>query len=117
MPFGVITAQTLTYEPRKPGIYARTGIALGAPANEFRLSGATSGSKTKRSSVAVTRIQHKDFIAPGTTLPVREECIVTVNVQVPNTGSFSATEVDSLVADINEFLTAAVFTRLAAGEI
>lgn len=117
MPFGNITAQTFVYEPRKPGTYQRAGLALGAPINEFRLSGA-SGSKTStRLSVSVTRIMHKDFIPAGAVLPIRVEALVTVNIQMPNNGSFSAAEGDSLVADINEFITAANLARLSAGEI
>lgn len=117
MPFGNITANTVTYEPRRPGVYQKAALAVGAPADEFRLSGASTNRKSKVVSVAVTRIKQKDFMPVGATMPVREDAIVTVNIQLPNSGSFTATEADALVSDINEFLTAATFTRLAAGEI
>lgn len=117
MPFGIITAQTLTYEPRKPGVYERAGLALGSPSNEIRLTGATKSSKASRLSVSATRLVQKDFTAPGSTTVKRVEALVTVNIQLPNDGSFTSAEGDSLLIDINEFITASTLARLAAGEI
>lgn len=117
MPFGNITAQTIVYEPRKPGTYTRSGLAIGAPLDEFRLTGATPSSKAKQLSVSVTRLKQKDFTAPGSTSPVRVGALVTVNIQLPNDGSFTATEGDSLLSDIAEFITATSLARLASGEI
>jgi hypothetical protein len=113
---GTITAQSVTYDPRKPGIYVRTGLGLGAPADEFRLSAASTNTKAKRASIAVTRIKHKDFTPATATFPVREEALVTVNIQMPLSGSFTASEIDSLAIDISEFLTADRIVRLASGE-
>lgn len=117
MPFGNITAQTIVYEPRKPGTYIKSGLAIGAPLDEFRLSGATPSSRAKLLSVSVTRLKQKDFIAPGTTTPVRVNALVSINVQLPNDGSFTSAEGDSLLSDIAEFITPTTLSRLASGEI
>lgn len=117
MPFGNITAQTIVYEPRKPGTYTKTGLAIGAPLDEFRLSGGSPSSKAKQLSVSVTRLKQKDYTAPGSTMPVRVGALVTVNVQLPNDGSFTAAEGDSLLSDVAEFITSTTLARLASGEI
>lgn len=117
MPFGVLTAQTLTYEPRKPGVYSLSTVALGAPSNEFRFSGANRNKVSKLLSVAVTRIRQKDVVPVGGTIPIRREAIATVNIQLPSDGSFTAVEASSLLLDIQTVLTAAILTRLASSEI
>lgn len=114
MPFGPIIMQTLTYEPRRPGIYQRP-IALGAPTNELRLSGANPTTKNKPLTVGATRVIQKD-ITVGTTV-TRVSAVATLNITFPNDSSFTATELDALITDINEFITAASLARLASGEI
>lgn len=114
MPFGNITAQTLTYEPRKPGTYEKSGLALGAPSNEFRLSAANTSAKKDR-TVSVTRVLGKDVTVGDTT--VRKNAVVNVVVTAPPDTTFTATELDSLVADVNEFVTSANLIRMFAGEI
>jgi len=115
MPFGTLTAQTITYEPRKPGTYQKTALALGAPVDEFRFTGASPNGKSKTLSMSVTRIKQKDVTVGATT--VRKPAIVTVNFQLPDDGSFTSTEGDSLLVDINEVITAALLARLASSEI
>lgn len=115
MPFGNITMQTLSYEPRKPGVYQKSGLALAAPTNELRLSGANPSTKNKPITVAATRVLQKDIVVGSST--VRTSATATINITFPNDSSFTATELDSLVADLNEFLTAATLQRLASGEI
>lgn len=115
MPFGILTAQTLTFEPRKPGVYQRAGLALGAPTDEIRFAGASPNGKSKLLSMSATRIKQKD-VTVGTTV-TRKMAIVTVNVQLPDDGSFTSTEGDSLLVDLNEVITAALLVRLAASEI
>lgn len=117
MPFGNITAQATSYEPNKPGNYRKSGLAIGAPSDEFRLSGASTNSKSKTLSISVTRLKQKDFVPAGSAVPIRNSAICTINIQMPNDGSFTATEADSLLTDINEFITAATLTRLSVGEI
>lgn len=117
MPFGTITSQTISYEPRRPGIYQRAGLPIGSPADEFRFSGASSSAKSKKLSVSLTRLREKDFVAPGTVLPSRETILGTLNLQFPTSGAFTSAEVISLIADFSTALTAAVLNRMAAGEI
>lgn len=114
MPFGNITAQTLVYEPRKPGVYERAGLPLGSPANEFRLSGANSTAK-KDKTVVITRVLGKDVTINGQV--VRKNAVAVLNITFPNDTTFTAAELDSLAADISEFLTSAVLVRLSAGEV
>lgn len=114
MPFGNIVAQTITYEPRKPGIYQAAGTAIGAPTNEFRLSAATP-SKGKPLNMAITRVKGKDVVSGNTT--VRENAAVTINFTAPNTGSFTAAELNSLMLDAVAHATAANLARQASGEV
>lgn len=116
MPLGTLTAQTILFEPRKPGVYQRAGLAIGAPSDEFRITSASPSSKSKVLSMSFTRVRAKDFTPAGSTVPKRVSAIATVNIQIPNDGSFTSIEADSLVMDLNEIITAALLTRVASGE-
>jgi len=111
MPFGTITAQTQTYDPRSPGIYTRTSVGLGQPDNSFVIRPASSKADPLRASVS--RVIQKDVVVGGST--VRKTATVTVSCVVPS-ADFTSTEVDSLVADISEFITATSITRILQGE-
>lgn len=115
MPFGTISSQSISYEPRKPGTYQKSGLALGAPTDEFRLTGANPSTGRKDLTCAVTRVLQKDVTVGSDT--VRKNCVVTCNITVPNDGSFTGTEIDSLVTDINTFVTSANLQRQLSGEI
>lgn len=117
MPFGTLTSSTIVYEPRKPGIYERAGISIGAPRDELRFTAGRPNSKTKKVSMAVTRVKQKDFTPPGSTSVVREESNISVGFQVPSTGSFSAAEILALVQDCTNVLTALLLSRLYSGEV
>lgn len=113
MPFGTITAQTITYEPRKPGIYQKTGLALGAPANEYRISGA-SPKGLKDLVFSVTRVLDKDVTINGTI--VRKRALHTQTTTVPSDSTFTSAELASLCVDGQVFGTAANIVRMASGE-
>lgn len=117
MPFGNLTANAVIFEPRKPGVYQATTVTLGSPANEFRFTGASKSKTSKLLSMSVTRIKQKDVIPAGGTVPIRKPSICTVNFQIPDDGSFTQTEADSLLSDINEVVTASILLRLANNEI
>lgn len=112
MPFGTITSQTKTYDPRSPGVYSLSTLAFGDPSNEYRVAGATLG-KDKILRATVSRVLQKDVVEGSNTL--RKQCVVQLSVAVPPSG-FTSAEVDSLVEDISVFLTAGVATRLLSGE-
>jgi hypothetical protein len=114
MPFGNITAQTIVYEPRTPGVYSRTGVTYDQPQNEFRIRGARPPKAGQPISCSVTRVLQKD-ITVGSAIE-RRQASVNVTILTPPAGGFTAAEIDSLTADISEFLTAATFSRLAQGE-
>ena len=113
MPFGTITAQTVTYEPRTPGLYSKSGLAFTDPANEFRIRGGSAG-KGGNTSATVTRVQQKDItVGSGSE---RRSATVSLQIQAPTAGGFSAADLDSMASDIAEFLTSATISRLLQGE-
>lgn len=117
MPLGTLVSGAQSFEPRKVGVYEIAGLALGAPRNEIRITAGRPNSKTKKTSLAVTRVRQKDFTPPGSTAVVREEANLSASFQVPNTGSFTQTEAVAMLNDINAVLTALIFARVASGEV
>lgn len=112
MPFGTITVNTKSYDPRSPGIYSLSTVAFGDPQNEFRIRGASS-SKDELLRGSVTRILEKDVVVGSDT--ARKQCAVTLTIAVPYKG-YTGSDVDALASDISEFLTPGVITRLLQGE-
>lgn len=112
MPFGSITVNSKTFEPRIPGVYALSTVAFGEPSNELRIRGAAL-SKDKVLRASITRVLEKD-IGTGSDV-VRKQCIVTTSVAVPVSG-FSAAELDVLMSDISEFATGTSLSRILQGE-
>lgn len=112
MPFGTITSQTKTYEPRSPGVYSESTVAFGSPTNEYRVNGATRGRDNLLRS-SVVRVLEKDYTSGGVT--ERKRLIVSLSITSPSV-AFTAAEIDSLAEDISVFLTASVVTRLMQGE-
>lgn len=112
MPYGDITVNTRTFNPRTLGTYALSTVAFGEPSNELRIRGATR-SANKRLSATVNRYVQKDVTLAGTTK--RENASVSINIQVPESG-FTAAEIDAMASDLSEFLTTATITRLLQGE-
>lgn len=112
MPFGPITAQTKTYEPRQPGVYSLSTVVFGQPLNEYRIRGA-SLSKDNLLRSSVSRVLEKDSVVNGVT--TRKSAIITLNITAP-TSDFTGSELDSLAEDISVFLTASTVSRLMQGE-
>lgn len=111
MPYGTITAQTLAYEARSEGRYVRSTVGFGNPDNSFVVRGATPKADPLRASVS--RVLQKDVILGGNT--VRKSATVTLSIVTPS-ADFTASEIDSLVADISEFITPSIASRLLMGE-
>lgn len=111
MPFGQITAQTLTYDPRDDGHYVRSTVAFGQPDNSFVVRGANTRVEPLRASVS--RVLQKDIIVGGNT--IRKTATVTFAIVCPS-ADFTASELDSLATDISEFITSNTATRLLMGE-
>lgn len=111
MPFGTITAQTQNYEAREPGRYVRSSVSFGQPDNSFIVRGAASRAEPLRASVS--RVLQKDVVVGGNT--VRKTATVTLSIVTPS-ADFTAAEIDSMVADMSEFLTVNTTTRLLMGE-
>lgn len=111
MPFGTITSNSLNYEPRDEGHYVLSTLGFGDPDNSFVVRGATPKADPLRCSVS--RVLQKDVVVGSST--VRKTATVTLSVVVPSS-SFTATEIDNLAADISNFITATVASRLLMGE-
>lgn len=112
MPFGTITAATKSYEPRTPGTYILSTVVAGQPTNEFRLRGA-SITKDGLLRCSLTRVLEKDVLVGGSS--VRKQGIISLSVTIP-AADYTATDVDSLIADISEFATATTISRMLQGE-
>lgn len=116
MPFGTITIGSETFEASRPGIYPKSGSSLSTPTNELRFTAASRSTKAKKASISVTNIEHQDFTPVGSTFPVREESIVTLNIQAPTSGSFTETELVAQVSRVLGALTVDRVRRMLNGE-
>lgn len=112
MPFGSITVNSKTFDPRQLGTYSLSTVTFGQPANEFRIRGAIVG-KDKLLRASTTRLLEKDVDVSGET--VRKQCVVTLSIATP-VSDFTGTEIDTLVSDISEFITASTISRILQGE-
>lgn len=112
MPFGTITAQTLTYEPRSTGKYTRSSVAFGQPDNSFIVRG-TNALTADPLRASVSRVLQKDVTIGGSV--TRKTATVTLSFVAPSS-DFTAAELDSLAADLSEFITSSTVSRLFMGE-
>lgn len=113
MPFGNITVGADVYNPRNPGVYILSTIALGGPTKEFRMKPATS-SKNGSSTFSIVYLFDKDTgTAPDL---IRDRSIITLTCQTTNTGRVTATEIDNAISAINTFAVSDTITRLMQGE-
>lgn len=111
MPFGNISSQSLTYNDRGDGRYVLSTLGFGDPENLFVVRPAIPKQDPMRCSVS--RTLQKDVTVSGST--VRKNATVTVSIVTPP-ANYSATELDSLVTDLANFLTAETITRMFQGE-
>lgn len=112
MPYGNITAQNLVYEPRSAGKYTRSSVTFGQPDNSFIVRGANALS-TDPLRTSVSRVLQKDVTVNG--VVVRKTATVTLSMVSPP-ADFTAAEIDSLVADLSDFISTTTVTRLFMGE-
>lgn len=116
MPFGTLTLGSESFEPSRPGVYPKAGSSLSTPVNEIRFTAASRSTKAKKASIAVTNIEHQDFTAPGATFPVREEAIVTLNIQTSTVGAFTEAELVTMIQRLASAATADRVRRMLNGE-
>lgn len=113
MPYGTLTAQTITYSERQPGDYVKSSLTFADPSNYIRIRpGAVR--KDGAHTMGFTRVLEKDVVSGGDT--VRKSAIITINIVQPGDGSFTATELDSMVADLNEVVTVSRLDEVAQGK-
>lgn len=114
MSFQTITAQTLLYKERSLGRYVRDGVGFADPVNEFRLRPALAIRKDGTLDITITRLLEKE---EGVGQDVKVfQAVATLQVSVPKASSFTPTELDSLVADISEFVSSSTIDRMLQGE-
>lgn len=111
MSFGTIVTTTKTFNQRSEGIYADSTVSFGSPANELRIRPNTS---KKAPSVSVTRYKQVDYVASATST-LRIAGSVSLQIQVPEAG-FTLADIDVMVAEISEFVSAASVSRMLQGE-
>lgn len=112
MAFGNITANAVIFEPRTLGVYQKTGLTFSAPTDEFRIRPSLAKGKDGKVRAAVSRVIEKDITTVSGT--IRDQLVITFNVTTSS--NFSATEIDSALADINAFVTPAVLDRILSGD-
>lgn len=110
MPYGTISSQSVDYAPRNSGTYTKSTLAFGQPDNSFVIRPAQPKADPLRASVS--RILQKDVVVGSNT--VRKTATATISIVV--TPDFTATEVDSLVTDLSNFITVDTVTRMFMGE-
>lgn len=112
MPFGTITVNSKTFEPRSPGYYSLDTVVFGQPSNEIRIRGAGKSSD-KLLRCSITRVLEKDVVVGSDT--VRKQATVVLSITTP-ASDFTGTEMDTLASDISEFVTASTVSRMLQGE-
>jgi hypothetical protein len=111
MAFPSFTSNSITFEPRSPGKYVDSTIALNAPTREIRFSPVGNPDKNGYRSMTATYVLEKINATSG----VREDLVINIPVRWVGT-QFSETDIDLGVAILSDILTAAVIKRLAQGE-
>lgn len=111
MPYGDITVNSKTFQPRDPGVYSLSTLTFGNPKNEFRIRGGIKG-KDGAFRGSLTRLYEKEVPVNGT-INV-EQAIITLSITART--AFTASELQVMASDINAFLSAPILTRLLAGE-
>lgn len=113
MPFAPITVNTKTYNAAGDGIYSRSTVAFGQPADRIQVKGG-SLTKDRRNVVAVvSRVLEKDVVINGIT--ERRSALAQVIITVPPVG-FTSEELDAMVLDCDAFITSGNLDRVLAGE-
>lgn len=111
MPFGALTLNTATYNPRKDGVYVLSTVTFGDPSNELRIYPALKPDKNGALRATIVRVTEKEDAEDK-----RFPALVTVSVAIPDNGLFTAADVDGMLDDISDFVTTDTITRVLQGE-
>lgn len=98
----------------KPGLYVDLTVPLGGPDQQIRISAPSFNKKAKLYSASITRLSQKDVT--GDT-PVREQLLVTLNIQAPSSGSFTVAEIRKAVEYILSVSAEGTLTDIFKGRI
>lgn len=90
-----------------------SSVSFGDPVNYFAVKGGALNKSRSIVTAAVSRILEKDVTISGVTS--RRSMSVQSIIQIPPVG-FLSSEVDSLLSDIDSFVTGTVLDRLLNGE-
>lgn len=113
MPFAPIVVNTKTYNAAGDGVYSRSTVAFGQPADRFQIKGGSLTKDRRNVVAALSRVLEKDVTVNGVT--ERRSAIAQVVLTVPPVG-FTSSELDAMVLDIDAFITSGNLDRLLAGE-
>lgn len=115
MPFGTLTLQAQTYEPRKPGVYSKTGVNFSDPQDALVVRGAVP-SKSNLLTCQVVRQKQKDVTDPVSGKVRRTSATVTTIIQTTADSGFTPAELDSMATDNSEFITVSTVSRMMQQE-
>lgn len=110
MSFASIVLTSGTYNERSPGKYYLSTVNFGEPSNEIRLRPNTN---PKNPSFGITRT--KQFVVTSGDKVERVNASITLTVNIPALG-VPLQQVDGMVNDLSEFISAESLTRLLQGE-
>jgi hypothetical protein len=113
MPFAPITVNTKTFNSAGDGRYSLSTVTFGNPGNFFTIKGASINRDKMNYTAAISRVLEKDVTVNS--IVSRMSASVQLIITVPKQG-FTSTDIDSLVSDIDSFVTSGVIDRILAGE-
>lgn len=113
MTFSTLTIASDTFTSVGPGMYSKSTVGLGDPANGIKIAPGKKANARAPVTAAVTRYQEKDVTLAG--IVQRLRLSVNVQISVPSSG-FTSSEIDSLLSELNTLLTPEIITRIVLGE-
>lgn len=113
MPYGNLTVGAKEYGERMPGVYALSTLTFADPVDEIRLRQG-SVRKDGQRTVGATRVHEKEVQA--TNGLVRKAAAVSVSITIPNDGTFTSTEIDTMLEDLSIVLTPQRISEMLQGK-
>lgn len=110
MSYTPIVTTTSTFVERSRGVYIRDSVQFGQPSNSLRIRPNT---QVKNPSLSIVRSKQVDVPSGAATLRIGAN--VSVTISVPAAG-FPIADLDVMLTEIAEFITAASLSRLLQGE-
>lgn len=113
MPFGQLTLNGATYDPRKDGTYILSTVTFPNPARMLVLS-PVSVLKSGDTRLSIAYIHEKDVATPSGAI-IRKS--MNYRTLIDFSVDFTPAEIDAAGTCVSDFLTAATASRMVQGEI